>query len=153
MDDALRDELLDKRGLLGDPVWHQIAPHLSEWASCSFDATGRFVAALSATGYLGVWDVASAGCGHDVLEPDSWPVPSFSSPDLTDAEAAAEATALKRIQKDLYGQADRSMAAMRLAAKRTSIVWGPRSRVLYAALGHALLAVDVRTRLVIGRAE
>jgi hypothetical protein len=153
MDESLRKELQDSHGLLGKVVWRQVAFHLSEWASASFDPSGRFLAGLSATGYVGVWDVASAWSGYDLLGPDDWPSPTFSSPDLTEAEASAESAALRRIKKDLYGQADRSMAAIRAASKRASIVWGPNSRVLYVAQGHFILAVDVTTSTIIGQAE
>ncbi|KAA0166489.1 hypothetical protein FNF28_03130 [Cafeteria roenbergensis] len=151
----LLEPKIDRRGVLGDAVWWRIAPHLTEWTCAGYDSSGQFLAAISATGYVGLWDTVSIDAGYDLLQPSDWPSSDQSggaSTPLDAAARAAETAAAARIAKDLYSSADRAGSAVRAAAKRTAVAWGYGSRVLYAAMGHVVLAIDVSTQAVIASA-
>jgi len=139
---ALLEPLLDRQGLLGDAVWWQIAPHLAEWTCARYDRSGGFLAAISATGYVGVWDCVSVDSGYDLLCPSDWPENTYEM-------SASESAAVARISRALYASIDKSGQAVRAAARRTALAWGSGSRVLFAAMGHCVLALDVAERKVI----
>jgi len=139
---TLLEPMLDRQGLLGDAVWWQLGPHIAEWVCAEYDRSGRFLAAISATGFVGVWDCVSPDCGYDLLDPSDWPAETY---EMSSGEHAVAA----RIAKTLYANIEKSASAVRAAARRTSLAWGCGSRVLFAALGHRVLAVDVAERRII----
>jgi hypothetical protein len=148
--EQLSSRLIDSGGLFSSGVWRQLGTHLPEWVHARFDRSGQFLAALSATGFVGVWDVHSSFRGYDLLGASDWPVADSTAEELeADPQLASELLNAAKIQRDLYASGERSASAVRSVRRRSALEWGAGSQVLYVSLGRQTFALDVASGTVI----
>jgi hypothetical protein len=141
---------VDPGGLFASCVWRQLAPHLPEWVAAQFDRSGSFLASISATGFLALWDVHSAFRGYDVLVPANWPKDELSPEEVAaDPGLAEDASNAARIARDLGASSEKGAAAMRAARRRSALAWTHDSRFLFAAKGRRVLVIDVASQSVV----